>query len=93
MKAVPELLSDLIRIPSVSTLSNISVIDYIASGMTATTVSFGTEAPYFNQLGAETVVFGPVDMKVAHRSGEHVSLVELEGATDLLVQVIRKLCG
>jgi acetylornithine deacetylase len=59
----------------------------------ATTVSYGTEAPYFDQLGAETVVFGPGDMKAAHRSGEYVSLVELERGTDLLVQVIQELCG
>jgi acetylornithine deacetylase len=63
------------------------------SEASATSVSYGTEAPYFHQLGAETVVFGPGDMKVAHRSGEHVSLVELERATDLLVRIIRQLCG
>ena len=63
------------------------------SGRSPTSVSFGTEAPYFNQLGAETVVFGPGDMTVAHRSDEHISLIELERATDLLVQVIRELCG
>jgi acetylornithine deacetylase len=59
----------------------------------ATMVSYGTEAPYFHQLGAETVVFGPGDMKVAHRSGEYVSLAELELATDILIRVIRELCG
>jgi acetylornithine deacetylase len=63
------------------------------SGRFATTVSFGTEAPYFNQLGAETVVFGPGDMTVAHRSDEHISLSELERATGLLVQVILEVCG
>lgn len=62
-------------------------------GTSATTVSFGTEAPYSNQLGAETVVFGPGDMAVAHRSGEHISLIELERATELLVELIRELCG
>ncbi len=61
-------------------------------GAIATTVSFGTEAPYFNQLGAETIVFGPGDMGVAHRNGEHVSLTELDRGTDLLVQLIRELC-
>jgi acetylornithine deacetylase len=63
------------------------------SGTSATTVSFGTEAPYFEQLGAETVVFGPGDITVAHRSDEHISLAELERAADLLVRVIRELCG
>jgi acetylornithine deacetylase (ArgE) len=63
------------------------------SELPATTASYGTEAPYFSRLGAETVVFGPGDMKVAHRSAECVPLAELERATDLLVQVIRELCG
>jgi len=32
-------------------------------------------------------------MTFAHRSDEHISLSELERATDLLIQVIRELCG
>jgi acetylornithine deacetylase len=63
------------------------------SELPAATVPYGTEAPYFNQLGAETVVFGPGNMKVAHRNSECVSLAELDRATDILIQVIRKLCG
>jgi acetylornithine deacetylase len=75
-----------------STKGLVKLIERLA-GTSATTVSFGTEAPYFDQLGAETVVFGPGDMTAAHRSGEYVSLAELDRATDILVQVIRKLCG
>jgi acetylornithine deacetylase (ArgE) len=80
--------------PGFTTDSNGKLVKLIEqiSGTTATTVSFGTEAPYFKQLGAETVVFGPGDMTFAHRSGEHVALIELERATDLLIQLIRELC-
>src|SRR6266702_1601473 len=42
------------------------------SGKTAGTVAFGTEAPSMITLGAEAVVFGPGDIRVAHRTGEFV---------------------
>jgi acetylornithine deacetylase/succinyl-diaminopimelate desuccinylase-like protein len=114
MKPVQELLIDLIRIPSVSALSNVPVIDYIAAtldpkiwnlcrlsyrdtagvlkqNLLATMNSIGNQ-PIELAL-VETVVFGPGDMRVAHRSGEHVSLAELDRATNILVQIIRQLCG
>jgi acetylornithine deacetylase len=56
------------------------------------TVAFGTEAPYFNQLGAETVVFGAGEMRVAHRTGEHVRIKDLERCERILGQVIERLC-
>jgi acetylornithine deacetylase len=58
----------------------------------ARTVAFGTEAPYFNKLGAETVVFGAGEMKVAHRTGEHVRVKDLERCERILGRVIEKLC-
>ncbi len=47
--------------PGFATHSNSELVKLIErlSGTSATTASFGTEAPYYNQLGAETVVFGP----------------------------------
>ena len=59
----------------------------------ATTVAFGTEAPYFHQLGAETVVFGPGDMQVAHRAGEYIVLEELERGKEILVDLIHRMTG
>jgi acetylornithine deacetylase len=58
----------------------------------ARTVAFGTEAPYFNKLGAETVVFGAGEMKVAHRTGEYVRVKDLERCERILEQVIERLC-
>jgi acetylornithine deacetylase len=81
--------------PGFTTESNGELVKLLEeiSGTSTTTVSFGTEAPYFKQLGAQTVVFGPGDMSVAHRSDEHISLIELERATELLVRLMRELCG
>ncbi len=54
-------------------------------------VSFGTEAPWIAQLGAECVVFGPGTMHVAHSNHEHVPIGELESCTNILKAAIREL--
>ncbi|HEV3410120.1 MAG TPA: M20/M25/M40 family metallo-hydrolase, partial [Chthoniobacterales bacterium] len=57
----------------------------------AGSVSFGTEAPQLAALGAETVVFGPGSMTVAHTSGEFVPIAELERCAEILGRVIARL--
>jgi len=58
----------------------------------ATSVAYGTEAPQLTALGAETVVCGPGNMRVAHRTGEHVATAELVRTTNLLHLVVQELC-
>lgn len=58
----------------------------------AGTVAFGTEAAQMGDLGAEAVVFGPGDIRVAHRTGEFVPIVELETCVQVLRQAIERLC-
>jgi acetylornithine deacetylase len=62
------------------------------SGQTAGTVAFGTEAAQLMQLGAEAVVFGPGNIRVAHRTGEFVPLDELERCAEILSDAIRECC-
>jgi len=62
------------------------------SGHTAGTVAFGTEAAQMTALGAEAVVMGPGDIRVAHRTGEYVPVDELERCVDILKDSIRSLC-
>lgn len=59
----------------------------------STTVAFGTEAPHLRSLTSETVVFGPGDMTVAHKSGEFVPLAELSKCVVYLREVIGRFCG
>ena len=56
------------------------------------TVAFGTEAAQMTQLGAKTVVLGPGDIRVAHRTGEYVPTEQLEKCVAVLIDVIEKLC-
>jgi acetylornithine deacetylase len=59
----------------------------------STTVAFGTEAPHLRSLTSETVVFGPGDMTLAHKTGEFVPVAELTKCVSHLRKIIGKLCG
>jgi acetylornithine deacetylase len=63
------------------------------SGNRSTTVPFGTELPEVIGLGAEACVFGPGDIKVAHRTGEYVEVRELERAAAILARAIERFCA
>jgi acetylornithine deacetylase len=55
-------------------------------------VAFGTEAAQMAKLGAEAVVLGPGNIRVAHQTGEFVPVTELEGCAKILRQAIEQLC-
>ena len=59
----------------------------------AGTVAFGTEAAQLTQLGAESVVMGPGDIRVAHRTGEYVPVDQLERCVQILKRAIETLCS
>jgi acetylornithine deacetylase len=62
------------------------------SGKASGTVAFGTEAPSMIALGAEAVIFGPGDIRVAHRTGEFVPLDQLNECVRILRQAIERFC-
>lgn len=63
-----------------------------ATGKPSETVSFGTEAPQMAALGAEPVICGPGDIKVAHRTGEFVPSSDLARATEIFASAVRRFC-
>lgn len=64
-----------------------------ATGRRAGAISFGTEAPQLAELGADAVVFGPGDIRVAHRTGEFVPAAELNKAVSILRGLIERFCA
>ena len=54
------------------------------------TIPFGTELPYLVQLGASACVFGPGDIRSAHRTGEFVPLAEVERAAQILTAAVER---
>ena len=63
-----------------------------ASGKSSGTIAFGTEAPQMAELGAEAVVFGPGNIRVAHRTGEFVPIEELHRCVEILTRALEKFC-
>jgi acetylornithine deacetylase len=62
------------------------------TGHAAQSVAFGTEAPYLQQLGCETIVLGPGDIACAHQPGEFLELARIEPTVALLRQLIQHYC-
>lgn len=62
------------------------------SGKAPGSVAFGTEAPSMIVLGAEAVVFGPGDIRVAHRTGEFVPVDELTRCVGILRAAVAHFC-
>ena len=81
--------------PAVDTHADAEVVRLLAglSGNAPITVSFGTEAPQLTELGAEAVVFGPGDIRVAHQTGEYVPVEDLVRCEAVLTQAITHFCG
>jgi acetylornithine deacetylase len=62
------------------------------TGHTAGAVSFGTEAPFFNQLGMETIVLGPGNIEQAHQPDEYLEEARIAPTLELLKALIRRFC-
>ena len=62
------------------------------TGHAAQAVAFGTEAPYLQQLGCQTLVLGPGDIDCAHQPGEYLELARIEPMLQILRGLIRHYC-
>ncbi|MBK5963896.1 acetylornithine deacetylase [Thiocystis minor] len=62
------------------------------TGHAAEAVSFGTEAPFFNRLGMDTVVLGPGDIAQAHQPDEYLALDRIPPTLELLRALIGQFC-
>ena len=62
------------------------------TGHAAEAVAFGTEAPYLQQLGCQTLVLGPGDIACAHQPDEYLQLARIAPTVQLLRQLISHYC-
>ena len=62
------------------------------TGIPAGSVAFGTEAPFFSQLGMDTIVLGPGDIAQAHQANEYLSLARIEPMIEILKGLINRFC-
>lgn len=62
------------------------------TGHTASSVAFGTEAPFFKQMGMDAVILGPGSIDQAHQPDEFLELTSINPTVDILKQLIAKFC-
>jgi acetylornithine deacetylase len=62
------------------------------AGEPAGSVAFGTEGPYLNSLGMETVILGPGDIDVAHQVNEYLGLERIEPMKKIIGDMIVNYC-
>lgn len=55
-------------------------------------VSFATDAGWFQRLGMDCAIFGPGTIEVAHKPNEHLPKSEFAAARGLLAQTIQAFC-
>ena len=62
------------------------------SGHESESVGFGTEGPYLNDMGMQTVIFGPGDIDVAHQANEYIPLDRIDPMTKILDSIVNRIC-
>ncbi len=81
-------------IPAFETDENSKIVKLTQqlSNKKPTSVAFGTEGPYFNSMGMETVVLGPGSIDQAHQQNEYLSLNSIQPTINILQKTIQKIC-
>ncbi len=62
------------------------------TGHSAEAAAFGTEGPFFRQLGMDALIFGPGGIEQAHQPDEFIRLDSIKPTIDVLKGLIRKFC-
>ena len=81
-------------IPSFETEQNASLVQMAErlTGHTAQAVAFGTEAPFLQALGMETIIMGPGSINQAHQPDEFLALDQINPSVEILSQMIQRYC-
>lgn len=72
--------------------SNIVSMCEKATGNTAACVTFGTEGPFYNDMGIPTVILGPGDIDVAHQPNEYLQIDRIEPMIEILSGLLMHFC-
>jgi acetylornithine deacetylase len=62
------------------------------TGKKASSVAFGTEAPYFNAMQTETIVIGPGSINQAHQPDEFLPIAQIDPTIHMLQGLIERFC-
>jgi acetylornithine deacetylase len=80
--------------PAMETPADSAIIQFAEqlTGHKSGVVAFGTEGPYLNAMGTDTVILGPGDIAQAHQPDEYLAVDRIQPTIDLLRALIKKIC-
>jgi acetylornithine deacetylase len=83
-----------IGIPALHTDKNSQLNEYLeqATKNSSRSVAFGTEAPFYTDMGCETIVIGPGSINQAHQPDEFLPANQIQPTVKLLQNLIHKFC-
>jgi len=58
----------------------------------SSSVAFGTEGSFFNDMGLETVILGPGEIDVAHQPNEYLQIERIEPMITILSKMLNHFC-
>jgi len=62
------------------------------TGHVPESVAFGTEGPFLQQLGMDTIIMGPGSIDQAHQPNEYMALDQVQPCIDILRKLIKQYC-
>lgn len=62
------------------------------TGHSAMSVAFGTEAPFLQQLGMDTIVLGPGSIDLAHQPNEYMDVNQVQPAITIIQDLVKRCC-
>ncbi|MEJ2612515.1 MAG: acetylornithine deacetylase [Candidatus Thiodiazotropha sp.] len=81
-------------IPAMETPKDAAIVQAVEQlcGEPAGAVAFGTEGPYLNSMGMQTVVCGPGNIEQAHQPNEYLPLDHIHPAINLIKSLVKQFC-
>jgi len=81
-------------IPPMQTSKNSEIITLSEelTNHSSESVAFGTEGPFYNDMGIETVILGPGDIDVAHQPNEYLQIDRIEPMINILSKMLNHFC-
>ncbi len=62
------------------------------TGHSAEAVAFGTEGPFLQQLGMDTLIMGPGSIDQAHQPDEFLAMDQINPGIDIIKQLVQQFC-
>ncbi len=89
-----EMFSAFEGIPPMETPAEAEIVQALErmTGQPAGSVAFGTEGPFLQRLGLETVILGPGHIEQAHQPDEFLGLDQIDPMVQILRGAVRRFC-